>query len=223
MEVHGFGLHIESPPVVVVHLKYNAWWTNPFWSTEKTRNNSSVQLWSKSFEPIFHWIITYLIFTCASHKCFTAQAGIILSPYRLLWLFIEVASKKKKHLAGEKGSGAVIGRGWRASRDNRSAHQHLTRLGLWAHRDSACVKWRNAECAHIRNFSVVPSAFVATRFSHGHGFLFCGKVSSQMVSLHGVYFSWGRLWEMEIVRIYYLALILCHLVNALPHTPWECK
>lgn len=95
MEVHGFGLHVESPPVVVVHLKYNAWWTNPFWSTEKTRNNSSVQLWSKSFEPIFHWIITYLIFTCASHKCFTAQAGIILSPYRLLWLFIEVASKKK--------------------------------------------------------------------------------------------------------------------------------
>lgn len=176
-----------------------------------------------SFEPIFHWMRTYLMFTCASQKCFTAQAGIIFSPYRLLWLFIEVASQQKKHLAVEKGSGAVIGRVWRASRDNRPAHQHLTRLGLWAHRDSACVKWRNAECAHIRNFSVVPSAFVATRFSHGHGFLFCGKVSSQMVSLHGVYFSWGRLWEMEIVRIYYLALILCHLVNALPHTPWECK
>lgn len=109
MEVHGFGLHIESPPVVVVHLKYNAWWTNPFWSTEKTRNNSSVQLWSKSFEPIFHWIITYLIFTCASHKCFTAQAGIILSPYRLLWLFIEVASKKKNILPAKRAQERLLG------------------------------------------------------------------------------------------------------------------
>lgn len=34
------------------------------------------------------------MFTCASQKCFTAQAGIIFSPYRLLWLFIEVASQQ---------------------------------------------------------------------------------------------------------------------------------
>lgn len=52
MEVHGFRLHIESPPVVVVHLKYNAWWTNPFWSTEKT-HNSPVQLWSKQLWTYF--------------------------------------------------------------------------------------------------------------------------------------------------------------------------
>lgn len=62
-----------------------------------------------SFEPIFHWMRTYLMFTCASQKCFTAQAGIILSPYRLLWLFIEVASKKKNILPAKRAQERLLG------------------------------------------------------------------------------------------------------------------